>query len=341
MQLTRTVVTQPVGGAACPLLMAQKPCNEHKCPVDCALHDWHGWSGCSAKCGGGLMERVRDVFVEPLHGGEPCGETSEAISCNLQACDKDCELGDWGTWSECSKLCDQGVMERSKSIVEPVIGDGTCPKIRSEERIEEQHCNNFACVRAVGQPNLRCQSRADIILVIDGSGSLGQTGWDASVKAGAALARAFGAGDRSDVRLAVILFSYYSTWVKHFTDNTEECATAIEGLVWPRSLTFTANALNTAGSELSAGRDDAQSIVILLTDGRPMSMRKTRDAAAALRRQARLMLIPVTKWAPLAKAKSWASYPKEDNFFPLDSFSDLEDPDKIDQIIADVCPDVN
>jgi hypothetical protein len=232
-------------------------------------------------------------------------------------------------------------MERSKSITEPVIGDGTCPGMRSEERLQEEHCNAFACVRAAGQPNLRCQSKADIILVIDGSGSLGQTGWDASVKAGAALARAFGAGDRSDVRLAVLLFSYYTQWVKHFTDNTEECATAIEGLTWPRSLTYTANALNTAGSELSLGRDDAQSIVILLTDGRPMSMRRTRQAARELRRNARLMTIPVTRWAPIAQARSWASNPKEDNFMPLDSFSDLEDPDKIDLIIADVCPDVN
>jgi len=341
MQMTRTVVTQPVGGATCPLLMAQKPCNEHKCPIDCALHDWHGWSACSAKCGGGLMERTRDVFVEPLHGGEPCGETSEAISCNLQACDKDCELGDWGPWSECSKLCDQGVMERSKSITDPVIGDGTCPKIRSEDRHQEKHCNAFACKRAVGQPNLRCQSKADIILVIDGSGSLGQSGWDASVEAGAALARAFGAGDRSDIRLAVLLFSYYSQWVKHFTANTEECATAIEGLTWPRSLTYTANALNTAGAELSLGRDDAPTTVILVTDGRPMSMRKTREAALQLRMNARLMVIPVTRWAPIAEARSWASDPKEDNFMAFDSFSDLEDPDKIDNIIADVCPDVN
>jgi flagellar biosynthesis chaperone FliJ len=341
MKMTRTIVTHPVGGATCPLLVAQKPCNEHKCPIDCIVHDWQGWSGCSAHCGGGLMERTRDVMVEPMHGGEPCGETSEAISCNLQACDKDCELSDWGPWSKCSKACDQGVIERTKTIAEPAIGQGTCPAMLSEDRHQNQPCNMFPCQRAANQPTLRCESKADIILLIDGSGSLGQTGWDASVKAGAMLARAFGAGTHADVRLAVLLFSYYSKWVKHFTSDTEACAVAIEKLTWPRSLTFTANALNTASSELSLGRDDAQTTVILLTDGRPMYTHRTWWAAHNLRRNARLMTVPVTRWAPIDQAKQWASYPKEDNFLPLDSFQDLEDPDKLDLIIADVCPQVD
>merc|ERR1719199_1691172 len=130
MMLTRSVVTQPVGGATCPPLAAQKPCNEHKCPIDCRVEDWQGWSGCSAECGGGLKERTRDVEIEPMHGGEPCGETSEAISCNLQACDRDCQLDDWGPWSLCSKYCDAGVTVRTKIINEPAIGDGTCPDMR-------------------------------------------------------------------------------------------------------------------------------------------------------------------------------------------------------------------
>ena len=33
--------------------------------------------------------------------------------------------------------------------------------------------------------------------------------------------RPFGSGDRSDARLATLLFSYYTQWVKHFTNKTE------------------------------------------------------------------------------------------------------------------------
>merc|ERR550514_1052200 len=127
MRLTRTIVTNPVGGSKCPMLEATKPCNPEKCPIDCKLRDWQGWSECSAKCGGGLMQRSRAVIQEPMHGGEPCGETSEAEGCNLQACDKDCVLSDWQPWSECTKECDEGVVERKRTIVEQLVGDGTCP----------------------------------------------------------------------------------------------------------------------------------------------------------------------------------------------------------------------
>jgi hypothetical protein len=89
------------------------------------------------------------------------------------------------------------------------------------------------------------------------------------------------------------------------------------------------------------GRDDAQSIVIVITDGRPMSNRKTYHASLELRKKARLMWVPVTKFAPLALMKAWASFPVKDNFLALSEFSDLEDPEKINLIIADVCPKVS
>jgi hypothetical protein len=211
--------------------------------------------------------------------------------------------------------------------------------MRSVERLEEKPCNSFACVKKTSLPTLQCQSKADIILVLDGSGSLGQRGWDASVKAGAMLARAFG-GSGADVRLAVLLFSYRAEWVTHFSSDNEAAAVAIEKLKWPRSLTYTSNMLYTARSELSLGRGDAQSVVVVITDGRPMSMRRTRIAAWWLRRSARLMFVPVTRWAPVSEMREWASYPKQDNFLALNSFGDLENPEKLDLIIADVCPHV-
>jgi hypothetical protein len=339
MRLARTVVTHPVGGAACPVLAASKPCNEERCPIDCVLRDWVGWSECSAKCGGGLMQRQRRVMMEPMHGGEPCGETSEAEGCNLQACDKDCELSDWAPWSACSKMCDRGTSERVRTIIDPAVGDGTCPDMRSDERNEERHCNSFACVKTNPSPTLQCKSRLDVTILIDGSGSLGTKGWEASKKAGAMLARSFG-GSGSDVKLAVLLFSYSNKWLQHYSSDCEAAAVAIETVAWPRSLTFTANALYAARSELSLGRADAQSVVIVITDGRPMSMRQTGIAAHALRMQARLVWVPVTRYAPLNEMRHWASYPKEDNFLALSSFDDLENPKKLDLLIADVCPEV-
>jgi len=191
---------------------------------------------------------------------------------------------------------------------------------------------------------LKCESKVDIVLLLDGSGSLGQAGWDATKKAGAMLARAFGAGSTAngaDVRLAVQLFSYSITWVQHLSADTAAAATAIEALTWPRSLTYTSRALDMAGSELNLGRADAQSVVLVITDGRPMYYHRTAWAAWRLRRKARVMWVPVTRWAPTATMKTWASHPINDNFVSLNSFAELEDPAKMDLIIADVCTHVD
>jgi len=209
-----------------------------------------------------------------------------------------------------------------------------------KERLESKPCNQFVCQRQVGKATLTCESEVDVILVIDGSGSLGPSGWTASVKAAAMLARGFG-GSKKLVKLAVLLFSSRSQWVTHFTDDTEGAAKKIEGLKFPSKWTMTANALWTARSELSLGRADAQSVVIVITDGRPMSMRNTWIASWYLRRQARLMWVPVTRWAPVSTMKHWASHPVSENFLPLQNFNDLTNPDKLDLIISDVCPELS
>lgn len=340
MMMQRTIMTHPVGGSKCPALEAQKPCNTHKCPVDCKLSDWEGWSSCTSVCGGGIMERSRAIVVEPMHGGVACGETSTALACNGQACDKDCELSDWTAWSECSKECNGGLSHREKTILEPTVGDGSCPVLGGRERLEEKPCNEFMCQKKEGQLTLYCESKLDVVLLLDGSGSLGQSGWDATVKAAAILARAFG-GSSGNVKLAVLLFSRKSEWVQHFDSDCEGAATKIEGLTWPRSLTYTSHALNAAKSELSLGRSDATSVVIVITDGRPMSNRNTRIASEQLRESARLMWVPVTRWAPTAIMREWASHPVQENFLALDSFEELTNPEKLDIIISDVCPEVS
>merc|ERR1719326_2143789 len=60
-KLTRSVLTHPDGGTKCLPLAAMKSCNNGPCPVDCRLKQWSGWSKCSAECGGGVQQRLRDV----------------------------------------------------------------------------------------------------------------------------------------------------------------------------------------------------------------------------------------------------------------------------------------
>merc|ERR1719276_582418 len=104
-KLTRAVLTHPNGGTKCLPLAAMRSCNNQPCPVDCKLATWSGWSKCSAECGGGVQQRLREVKIAMKYGGKPCGGTSETTSCNAQACEADCKLSSWTKWSSCSKDC--------------------------------------------------------------------------------------------------------------------------------------------------------------------------------------------------------------------------------------------
>merc|ERR1740127_288792 len=125
-KLTRSVLTHPDGGAKCLPLAALRSCNNQPCPVDCELEAWSGWSKCSAECGGGVSQRLREVKMAAKYGGHPCGKTSETKACNNQACEKDCELSDWTAWTKCSKDCDGGTRKRMKVVTQESEGAGKC-----------------------------------------------------------------------------------------------------------------------------------------------------------------------------------------------------------------------
>jgi len=358
-KLTRTVVVQPYQGAGCPPLEMERGCNDNECPADCELGDWSGWSACSAECGGGVMEQMRPVATAAAHGGEQCGETTQAEECNMQACDVDCVLSDWSAWTACSKACDTGSMQRRKGVAAPPVGAGHCEQSESPTRTELTRCNEQTC-----EKNLQCDSKLDIILLMDGSASLGEEGWKATKEAVAAFLGALHGGD-DFVKVGVLLFSgpktwtdYYACtgtssssvdlraqcgleWVSHLTTDIAPVVTAVNALTFPAASTLTSMALALTHAEMmSGGRADSPTVVIVLTDGKPLNTYKTTKAAEEVRKSARLMFIPVTSSAPLSSIKRWASQPTNENVINVEAFSDLSNSSTIDKIIADLCPTV-
>merc|ERR1719223_2420436 len=173
-KLTRNVLTHPNGGTKCLPLAAVRSCNNQPCPVDCQLAAWSGWSKCSAECGGGVTQRLREVKTAMKYGGKPCGATSQAKACNAQACEKDCELSSWTKWSGCSKDCDGGTQRRQKFIKTVALGAGKCAGAWSLDRLEYKACNMKRCELEAGAAALKCNRELDVVLLIDGSGSLGK-----------------------------------------------------------------------------------------------------------------------------------------------------------------------
>jgi len=227
------------------------------------------------------------------------------------------------------------------------------------KRLEYTQCNMKRCKLAPGDSTLTCNKKRDVVLLIDGSGSLGRKGWKAEIKAAQLFVDAF----RENAEIAVILYSGPSTWsgvsnclygkdvdmentckiktVTHFTNDTAKVKQLISDLKWPRGSTLTSLALLTAKAALGLGRKGVKSSVIVFTDGRPLSYRRTTIASHNLRKASRLVWVPVTQYAPLGYIKKWATREWKENVVVVPSFKELENPDVITHIVANICPQTN
>jgi hypothetical protein len=311
------------------------------------------------------MQRLREVKLAMRHGGAPCGEVSETRSCNGQACEKDCELSDWTKWAFCSKDCDGGTQKRQKFIKKEAEGEGKCPDTWSMKRLQYKPCNMKRCVTKSADKPLGCNKTLDAILVLDGSSSVGKKGWKAEIGAARKFLGAMKAGmEAGNVIMSVIVFTGPRTWsgvskctgksekpvdpkkcgintVSHFTEDAKKLDQKLLGLDFPQGGTLTSLALMTAKAEFSLGRKAAHGVVIVMTDGRPLSFRKTALAAKGLRKIARLVWVPVTKYAPLKEIKEWATRRWQENVVKVSSFSKLNTATTITHIVADICPKKN
>lgn len=181
---SRSILINPENGSECPPLSMTRSCNMGGCPVNCQVGEWTEWSDCTAECGGGVKSRFRPKTVEPEHGGDPCPEQSDAGECNNHACSADCVLSDWDSWSLCSIACDSGHRERRKRVLEEERGQGVCAEEDDESRLNFDECNTFDCSSIVTPPRdtLQCEGMLDLVIVLDGSGSLNNYGWRQSKK---------------------------------------------------------------------------------------------------------------------------------------------------------------
>eukprot|EP00931_Biecheleriopsis_adriatica_P045141 TRINITY_DN25872_c0_g1_i1.p1 TRINITY_DN25872_c0_g1~~TRINITY_DN25872_c0_g1_i1.p1 ORF type:complete len:1608 (-),score=170.55 TRINITY_DN25872_c0_g1_i1:154-4899(-) len=123
----RNVAVAPQhGGKLCAPNEASElaPCSTMSCDEACLNGEWASWSGwteCSATCNVAYKSRRRDVAVQPSHCGKPAvGFREEFQKCiNLPACNvkQDCQMSEWGEWSQCSCHC-FGIRERNRAIAQ-------------------------------------------------------------------------------------------------------------------------------------------------------------------------------------------------------------------------------
>merc|ERR1719310_991791 len=208
------------------------------------MDDWSGWSGCSKDCGGGVMSRSRNIEVEPDFKGKECGATTDTQMCNVDACNVPCELEDWGDWSTCSKACSGGIEVRRKAILVPAKGTGYCAEDTDEERFEYRPCLYGGAYVGLPAcpPNLVCDSEIDMMLLMDGSGSVGNKGFGKEKKFAEEFINRFEVSSEQ-TEVGIISFSWLITIGTQITDSTEDLMSVVDSTEWEGASTNTAAAL--------------------------------------------------------------------------------------------------
>jgi len=103
---------------------------------------WSSYSDCTASCGVGQWTRTRSRIQPAIHGGVACPrDTTETVACDNGPCPVDCDVSDWGKFSDCTKSCGRGTHFRIRRITRKgETSDSVCPSLS-----QVRECNVFSC----------------------------------------------------------------------------------------------------------------------------------------------------------------------------------------------------
>lgn len=306
--------------------------------MDGLMGGWEPWSQCTRACGGGTRSRHRRVLREAQHGGLPTAETMQEQLCNSQPCDQDCLLDDWTPWTNCSKTCNRGHKSRERKVIRPPLGEGTCTDEKSAERLQVLPCNKTACDKMVPPVDklAKCSEQLDVAVVLDVSGSVGAT----SVEKLKTFTK--GMYDRmqpANTTVGIVFFGSAAKIASPLTNVAADLDTKIATVAWQQDSTNTAQALAVTRTLFEEkARTDAKQVVIVVTDGMPVSAFLTGVEVGRLKKEqnARLLFVPVGRSVSQHVLQRWASWPWEENVVSAASYGNLDDK-KVTEVLANIC----
>jgi hypothetical protein len=349
------VVPNDECGYACPRLSLYKRCGQFKCPINCLMSDWSGWSKCTAICGGGVQGRTRSILLKPKNGGTSCNTVEDQQPCGTMSCDRNCMLASWTSWTPCSMACGGGFREKFRHVAIPIRGFGRCPSAGSFLRYQKSQCNEQQC-----RGDEICMAKQDLVVAIDGSGSVKSGGFEIMKKFVKKLLSRYQTeywGNEA-VKLGIVLFGNGvimpdgktvspAILAKPLTFAMADVQAAVEGLPFKKGFTNMAQAFSAAETAFILGsRRQASSAVMVVTDGKPSFNFMTNEMVEQLDDKGITRYFMLVNQEDLGSdankiMKSWASQPWETNVVHVPGGLELLDADTdlwVEKALVKFCP---
>lgn len=184
-------------------------------------------------------------------------------------------------------------------------------------------------------------------MAVDTSGSMGSVGLaDAKQFAEAVATRMqFGEADASTgaaalARMGAVQFGASAAVAQALTADKAEFSEGLAAITWQPSETNMGEALAVAGDMLEHhGRVRTQPVIVVITDGMPMSAYILSTEADKLRqRGVRLTFVLVGPGVSRRAVERWASWPAQENVVAAHSFAALREEAMVTALLANLCP---
>ena len=121
----------------------------HCLTVNGNYSEWSEFSPCSVTCGNGTMKRTRNCSnPSPKNRGQDCsalGASEETKSCFLGECPIHGNYSEWSVFSNCSKICGNGIKKRTRNCSNPKPSHGGRDCSNLGLGIEIKECNTQPC----------------------------------------------------------------------------------------------------------------------------------------------------------------------------------------------------
>jgi hypothetical protein len=251
--------------------------------------------------------------------------------------------------------CDGGFKEKFRHVSRPIRGFGKCPIAQSKDRYTKAMCNEQRC-----KGDEVCVAKQDLVIAIDGSGSLREGGFAILKKFVVALLSRYRTEfwGADAVKIGIVLFGNGvimpdgksvspAILSSPLGFDLPAIETVVKDLPFKKGFTNMAQAFSSAETAFIQGsRRGAQSSVMVVTDGKPSFNFMTTKMVEQLEDKGITRYFLLVNEEDLNSAsnklmKTWASVPWETNVVHVPGGLDLLDADMdlwADKALVKFCP---